>query len=292
MNLTKALNNVFDKLSHKERDILIRRLGLDGKEETLDDIAQDYNLSRERIRQIQDLALQKIKPFFQSSYEINSLIEKSKKRLQPLGVRREKTFLKLVAQDFNFTYQEIKIFKFMTILHPQIFFYPADNDFYDFYASEEDVLKTYKAIFTKIYSFFLKNQKLFLEQEIINLILKEIKKYFTVEPSYDDLLDCLKILKNIAKNPVNFWGLKNHFLITPRCLKHKIILIFKLEKKPLHFREIYQKLDELSKVEDEVIHYFWHRNYNINSIKNELIRHKDFIAIKKGFYYLKDPSKF
>jgi RNA polymerase sigma factor (sigma-70 family) len=51
-------------LDAKEREILKRRLGLiNGKRETLDDIAKDYGLTRERIRQIEYKALKKIAQF-------------------------------------------------------------------------------------------------------------------------------------------------------------------------------------------------------------------------------------
>ena len=49
--------------SDRERDILIRRFGLNGKDdrETLDTIAADYGLTRERVRQIESRALEKIR---------------------------------------------------------------------------------------------------------------------------------------------------------------------------------------------------------------------------------------
>ena len=45
-----------------EADILRKRFGLGGsREQTLKEIGQDYNLSRERIRQLQEQALGKIR---------------------------------------------------------------------------------------------------------------------------------------------------------------------------------------------------------------------------------------
>lgn len=53
---------IIEKLKPMEADILKRRFGLDGEEEaTLKEIGQQYNLSRERIRQLQEQALQKLR---------------------------------------------------------------------------------------------------------------------------------------------------------------------------------------------------------------------------------------
>jgi RNA polymerase primary sigma factor len=45
----------------RERDVIIRRLGLEGDEEVLDEIGRTYNISRERVRQIEKKALTKLK---------------------------------------------------------------------------------------------------------------------------------------------------------------------------------------------------------------------------------------
>ena len=48
------------KLSEKEKEILKLRYGFYGQEHTLEEIGKIYNLSRERIRQIENLALKKL----------------------------------------------------------------------------------------------------------------------------------------------------------------------------------------------------------------------------------------
>ena len=52
-----------DELSQKERDVLILRYGLDnnGMKKTLDEIGTQYGVSRERIRQIENRAISKLK---------------------------------------------------------------------------------------------------------------------------------------------------------------------------------------------------------------------------------------
>lgn len=62
-NLLKDIKHMLDKLNSKERDVLIMRYGLnnDGRKKTLDEIGSIYNVSRERIRQIETRAIAKLK---------------------------------------------------------------------------------------------------------------------------------------------------------------------------------------------------------------------------------------
>ncbi|MBA3548677.1 MAG: sigma-70 family RNA polymerase sigma factor [Nannocystis sp.] len=63
--LMENLHELFDKLLPIEADILRKRMGMDGcAEMTLKEIGHDYNLSRERIRQLQELALAKLRAEF------------------------------------------------------------------------------------------------------------------------------------------------------------------------------------------------------------------------------------
>lgn len=62
-NLLEDIRTILNQLSQKERDVLILRYGLDndGTKKTLDEIGTQYNVSRERIRQIETRAISKLK---------------------------------------------------------------------------------------------------------------------------------------------------------------------------------------------------------------------------------------
>ncbi len=62
-SLLDDIKGMLDQLSPKERDILILRFGLnnDGNKKTLDEIGSIYGVSRERIRQIENRAISKLK---------------------------------------------------------------------------------------------------------------------------------------------------------------------------------------------------------------------------------------
>ena len=61
-NLKSDLNRMIDSLDRREADILRMRFGLDGHDGlTLDEVGKKFKVTRERVRQLQALALKKIR---------------------------------------------------------------------------------------------------------------------------------------------------------------------------------------------------------------------------------------
>ena len=61
--LQKQLREVLDTLSEREKKVLILRFGLDdGRPRTLEEVGKEFNVTRERIRQIEAKALRNLRP--------------------------------------------------------------------------------------------------------------------------------------------------------------------------------------------------------------------------------------
>ncbi|MCR4319070.1 MAG: sigma-70 family RNA polymerase sigma factor, partial [Candidatus Brocadiaceae bacterium] len=59
--LKEQLEKVLNTLSHREREVLKLRFGIgDGYTHTLEEIGNRFNITRERIRQIEAIALRKL----------------------------------------------------------------------------------------------------------------------------------------------------------------------------------------------------------------------------------------
>jgi RNA polymerase primary sigma factor len=56
------MEEILDGLSERERKVLIMRFGLeDGVTRTLEDVGREFNVTRERVRQIEAKALRKLR---------------------------------------------------------------------------------------------------------------------------------------------------------------------------------------------------------------------------------------
>ncbi|NLF84188.1 MAG: sigma-70 family RNA polymerase sigma factor [Candidatus Gastranaerophilales bacterium] len=74
-NLVSEIRKILNQLSVKERDVLIMRFGLDddGNKKTLEEIGSRYGVSRERIRQIENRAISKLKRLCRNNRGVRSL---------------------------------------------------------------------------------------------------------------------------------------------------------------------------------------------------------------------------
>ena len=65
-----GLNKRLDVLSPREKEIIIMRYGLDGDEnKTLEEVGKKFNITRERVRQLEKKALEKLKKEFEFDFE-------------------------------------------------------------------------------------------------------------------------------------------------------------------------------------------------------------------------------
>jgi RNA polymerase primary sigma factor len=60
----EAMQKLMTKLNDREKDILAMRFGIgDGEIKTLDDAAKRFKITRERVRQIEEAALRKLRKY-------------------------------------------------------------------------------------------------------------------------------------------------------------------------------------------------------------------------------------
>lgn len=95
-DLTDLIRNILNLLSQKERDVMILRCGLDnnGTEKTLEEIGQQYGVSRERIRQIEHRAKMKIAKILRTKINTDDEIIKEMKTNTPMKFDKKYFFKK------------------------------------------------------------------------------------------------------------------------------------------------------------------------------------------------------
>lgn len=275
VDFQKIQKDLLKDLSEREKDVIERRFGLKKKEkESLESIGKSYGICRERVRQIEEKTLEEIRkkidtPFYQNIFKkiLDHLIKKG-------GVEREDLLLiELGGENFkNYIFFLIKLSEILKIRKE------TDKFFSLFYHSEEDLKKAEDTINFFI-DFFKKEKKTLTEKEILK-IFKEQKGQILKK---EILLNYFSLSKEISRGPRGDFGLISWPEINPRGVKDKAFLVFKIMKRPLHFREVANLINTI-KLEKPISE----KKVLPATVHNELIRDKRFVLVGRGLYALKE----
>ncbi|MBS9784326.1 hypothetical protein KGV55_03170 [Candidatus Gracilibacteria bacterium] len=272
-----GFNKVLDSLTEKERSVISRRIGFNTQKETLQQIGDRYGITRERVRQIEDVGIQKIGRIMKVS-ELAHIQESGEKIVEMHGgvITRDRLISAIIAdlgiEDFQY-----------------------DNIIDILLQSDFSLRKSKPKLGTNTYFFIPEVNKKTIES-IHKEAVKVLKKrgdimemetlYSTVQANLfaqfgkieitmiDSVMD---IYIDIIKGEEKYIGLEKWKILNPSTLKDKAIYVLKKTKEPMHFMDISNKITEL-----------FNESVKISTIHNELIRNDDFILIGRGIYVLKD----
>jgi hypothetical protein len=255
----KICEELISDLKDREREVIVRRFGLEGKEkETLQSIGDSFGITRERVRQIENVALNKIRPNLE---KYRKVFEKFLNYFKKFGeVRKEERLLEELGG------KEKNELVFLLSLDKRFLRFNQNQDFYSFWTTNLNALEKVKSLLSSICKKFEKERKL--------MTLKEIASEFKVKENI--LEGFLEISKRIQKNKKGFYGLREWPEINPRGLRDKAYLVFKELQRPLHFTEVAQRIE----------------GANLKSVHNELIRDERFVLIGRGIYALREWGYF
>ncbi len=277
-NPVDVVTQLLKVVTKREQEILQRRYGLGKtKEETLEEIGTSYDLTRERIRQLERAALVKIKsdPSFK---EHTSTIEGlALSVLEKYGGLMEHSHLVVAIyphaehsdehlQHITFLLEGLldhvitRVIK-RGVIHPswQIANMNADATF---------------SLINKIEDLLTSMGEPVNEQELI----REIQK---LHPSHhENIIEAaMRISSKIKRNIFGRWGLTHWPHITPRRMADKIYLVLKETAKPLHFEDITRSINDYK---------FDHKKAHTPTVHNELILDPRFVLIGRGIYALRE----
>ena len=255
-NYSKICTDLISGLKERENEIISRRFALNGLErETLESIGQGFGISRERVRQIQKVAMEKIKPKLSQYQKVfQSFLEYFKK----FGnLRKEKIALfELGGENWK-----NEVYFLLTLQKPFQRFL-ENNDFYSFWTINQDSLKRAKETLE------------FLFQRLLNLgkpvTLNEISSFLSLKETV--LTSYLEISKKIQRNKEGLYGSKDWPEINPRGIKDKAYLVLKKIGQPLHFQEVTNLIE----------------NAHLPTVHNELIKDSRFVLVGRGIYALSE----
>jgi len=279
----RVVEELLSFLKDRQREIVSRRFGLMEKARpmVLEEIGKEFGITRERVRQIENDCFRRLQKAPKSE-SFKKIEGRALEILDEFGGFCEKKLLKekilpnLSSKDRN---------RLMFILNSSSSLSFKKNNFQlgSFWVRKEKVDKTAEEL-KYIHQLILDNLKkkgcpVFFN-ELWQLLLedKRAKRILAEEKGEQKLKMILRISKVFEKNILEEWGLKKWRTIAERGSREKAYLVLKKEGKPLHFRQITDRINQLWKSKKALP----------QTVHNELIKDRRFVLVGRGIYGLRE----
>lgn len=270
----KVTKRIMSHLQDRSGDVIMNRFGLttDGERKTLEEIGKKYNITRERVRQIEDVALNLIKksPAFKAE---QAVFEELKKLIHSLGtIVAEHELLAHISKDKN-TQNHIHFYLTLGDFFKR---HREDEHFHTRWSVDDEMADKIHDALRKLYA-SLNDEDLVPESEMIKRFLSQLKDLSEQYRDEEMAKRWLSMSKTIAKNPLGEWGKASSPNIRTRGVKDYAYLVMRRHGSPMHFKEV---ADSISKTFGKKIHYA--------TCHNELIRDSRFVLVGRGMYALSE----
>lgn len=283
-NPPDIVNSLLNNLSERDKQIVIKRhgWGSDTSKKTLEEIGREYHITRERVRQIEVASVKQISQQIKEKEDYNSAIDVIEQILKEQGgIIEESSLINKIRELVPQRLHKNTVVFFLNLVKDKFIIVKESKDVYsgwqlpDF--NEEllvEVLKTSQETMEAIGEII--SDKDFWEK----FKQTEVFKTHQSELTYDTFLSFIKISKRLRANPFGDWGLSKWNLITPKRMNDKIYLVLKDHGRPLHFRKIAEKINEVK---------FDGKQAHPATVHNELILdHGRYVLVGRGIYALKE----
>jgi hypothetical protein len=249
----------------RDRQIIARRFGFGmNRRQTLEKIGNDFDITRERVRQIEKAAIAKMR-----ASEAAEIIRAEELLRAIVAGAGGAALAAQVADALGAGEQDIPYIVFLAMLSTNL----------DLIEEDDDLRQT--IAISPVYSRSQINQ---LIAEIVKTV-KDHGKPVTVAKLRSKLPSELEVatleqLMRVSKKLAFFdgkWGLISWPEVNPKSIRDKTYLVLNRHGRPLHFSEIAKHVRGLGSNK---------RDVTIQAVHNELIKDERFILIGRGIYAL------
>ena len=276
-NLKNILYELIKVLNPRAREVIEKHFGLRSVLcQTLEAIGQNLGVTRERVRQIEALGLRQLanKNVLEPLKPVFETIEKHLTDYG--GVRREDYFLREISQLVSLKEKNNEnLIDFALAL--------GQGRFVHF--KETPKWRAAWALDNSVYNNAIglgESLRKKLAEQNLPIPREEVLKTATSlggEMNDRALFSCIELCREIAQNPFGEWGFIGSPEVSPKGVKDKAYLIFKKEKKPLHFTQVAELINQA---------VFEGRQAHPQTVHNELIKDPRFVLVGRGTYALAD----
>ena len=270
----EVVKRLLSVLTKRGQDVIVSRYGLGPKSVklTLDAIGKKYNITRERVRQIENHSLTTIRkskaykdaePIFT---ELKALI------LDLGGLVSEKDLLNHLSKEINTQNH----FNFLLVTGEDFKREKEDEEFKHRWHVDQDLAEKIKVALRKLYS-KLSNDELVLEGDLVSSFLEEIKDLNDKYKNEEMVKRWLSVSHKIGKNPLGEWGRSSSSNVNVKGMRDFAFLVIRKHGSPIHFREV-----------AKAISTYFNKKAHIATTHNELIKDPRFVLVGRGLYALSE----
>ena len=261
-------------LNPRTREIVVNRYGLDKQNRmTLEAIGKTYDITRERVRQIENFALATIKKSKEFKESANVFAE-LKNVIKELGaVVSEDHLMKHISKD-PVIQNHINLY---LALGEEFKKHKEDDNFKHHWSIDDKTAAHVRDALSKLYG-SISEQDLVTEEEIFNRFVGHLTELVTEYKSNKNIIyRYLALSKLIGKNQLNEWGRTSSPHVKARGIRDYAYLIMRRTARPMHFKEVALEINKT-----------FGKKAHVATCHNELIKDSRFVLVGRGMYGLKD----
>ena len=268
----KVTKKITSHLQNRALDVILSRFGLtaDGARKTLEEIGKKYGITRERVRQVEETALNLIKKSDIYKGE-QAVFDELRQLMHKLGsIVAEHELLPYISKD-RAVQNHIHFF---LVLGDAFKKHREDEHFHTCWSVDDAMTEKVRDSLKKLYA-NLKDEDLIPETEMIKKFFEQMKDISEQNRDEEMARRWLSMSKSVAKNGLGEWGKATSPNIRTRGVKDYAYLVMRRHGTPLHFKEV---ADAISKTFGKKTHYA--------TCHNELIKDPRFVLVGRGMYAL------
>lgn len=265
---------LLSELPKRSSSVLEKRFGLgkSGKRLTLEAIGKTYNITRERVRQIERDGILRIKKA-PSYNKLDGVFSAFNHAIQEQGgVMAESSLISHFDTANTFSNH----IRFLLTLAPGLQYRSEDSGFDHRWAVDVSFLINIEKALQNTFDYIKKDDHVLSREEITGILSDNVKTVTGSAPSEAALASYLAVSRKIDVNCFGQWGHAESSLIRPRGVRDMAYLVFQKEQRPLHFLEAATLIRDL--ITKKQVH--------AQTVHNELIKDSRFVLVGRGTYGL------
>jgi hypothetical protein len=261
-------------LNPRTREIVVNRYGLEKEERmTLEAIGKTYDITRERVRQIENFALstiKKTKEFKEHAFVFDEL----RGIIKELGsIVSEDHLMRHISKD-PVVQNHINLYLALGDVFAK---HKEDDHFHSHFTIDPKVADHVRDALRKLYG-SINEEDLIKEEEIFDRFVGHLSELVSEYKGNKDIIyRYLALSKVIGKNQLSEWGRTSSPHVKARGIKDYAYLIMRRAGRPMHFKEVAQEINKT-----------FGKKAHVATCHNELIKDSRFVLVGRGMYGLKD----